>query len=522
MLLTKPAPGRHSAATAGPLAAPADLGPTDRLRGWLVAGFLTLLAAITRTAMLNSPTDGGTPVFDEKHYVTQAWQALGNGGLEDNPGYGLVVHPPVGKQLIAAGEALFGYTALGWRASAAVAGVVLVLLVVRITRRLARSTLVGAVAGVLVLVDGVTFVTSRMGMLDIFQVLFVTAAFGALVVDRDQVRARYARVAAQGRMGLSPLGPRMGFRWWRLGAGALLGLACATKWSGLYFVAFFGVMAVAFDLAARRAHGVRRPWLGTAARDLGPALWALLAVPVLVYLGSYWAWFASETGVDRHAVGRTIGTDSTWGFVPDALRSLWYYSANVLTFHANLTNGNGHVHPWESKPWTWPMGLRPMLYYYAGGDEVGGCGASECVRAVMLIGTPAIWWLALPALAWALWRAVTGPDWRYAAALAGYGAALLPWFLNLDRQMYYFYAATMAPFLVMLLALALGEVLGPRPLPAAGASPNTRERFLLGRAVVALYLALAVANFVWLYPVLTGLPITNTMWQHQLWLPSWR
>ena len=53
---------------------------------------------------LDRPTDGGTPVFDEKHYVPQAWQMLRNGGVEDNPGYELVVHPPLGKQLIAIGE----------------------------------------------------------------------------------------------------------------------------------------------------------------------------------------------------------------------------------------------------------------------------------------------------------------------------------------------------------------------------------------------------------------------------------
>ena len=40
------------------------------------------------------------------------------------------------------------------------------------------------------------------------------------------------------------------------------------------------------------------------------------------------------------------------------------------------------------------MGLRPMLYYYADGEQVTGCGAASCVKAVMLIGTPAMWWLA--------------------------------------------------------------------------------------------------------------------------------
>ncbi len=82
---------------------------------------------------------------------------LYNHGIEDNPGYGLVVHPPVGKQLISIGEALFGYNGLGWRFSGAVCGVLIVMLVVRIARRISRSTLVGGIAGLLVIADGGQF-----------------------------------------------------------------------------------------------------------------------------------------------------------------------------------------------------------------------------------------------------------------------------------------------------------------------------------------------------------------------------
>ena len=169
---------------------------------------------------------------------------LHNHGVEDNPGYGLVVHPPVGKQLIAIGEALFGYNGLGWRFTGAVLGVVLVALVVRIVRRISRSTLVGAIAGMLLIADGVSFVVARTALLDGFLAFFVVAAFGALIVDRDQVRERMHVALTEGRIAETVWGPRLGVRWWRFGAGVLLGLACATKWSGLYFVVFFGVDVV--------------------------------------------------------------------------------------------------------------------------------------------------------------------------------------------------------------------------------------------------------------------------------------
>ncbi|TWH05196.1 protein-O-mannosyltransferase-like protein, partial [Rhodococcus rhodochrous J45] len=105
-------------------------------------------------------------------------------------------------------------------------------------------------------------------------------------------------------------------------------------------------------------------------------------------------------------------------------------------------------------------------------------------------------------------------SWRWAAVLTGYGAGILPWFASLDRQMYYFYAVPMAPFLVMGVALVLGDILG---------SPHaSTERRTTGLLVVCLYVGLVIANFVWLWPILTALPITPEHWNDQLWLPSWR
>ena len=72
---------------------------------------------------LDRPTDGGTPVFDEKHYVPQAWQMLRNGGVEDNPGYELDRAPAAGQAADRASASwLLGYNGWGWRAAAALAG----------------------------------------------------------------------------------------------------------------------------------------------------------------------------------------------------------------------------------------------------------------------------------------------------------------------------------------------------------------------------------------------------------------
>jgi dolichyl-phosphate-mannose--protein O-mannosyl transferase len=494
--------------------------PTDRLRGWLVTLVITAIGALIRFQNLGFPTDFGTPIFDEKHYVPQALQMLRNGGFEDNPAYEYTVHPAVGKYMIAVGEWLFGYNGFGWRFSAALCGTLMILLIVRIARRLTRSTLLGAVAGILMICDGVLHIQSRMGMLDIFLAMWVLIAFSCLLCDRDQARERLRVAVREGWVHESPWGPRLGFRWWRLAGAISLAIGAASKWDSAFWLAGFAVLTLLWDWSARRAAGVRRPFVGMVLRDLAPALWAFAVVAVLVYLGCWWAWLSSETGIDRHVAGGYtyhgfgIGPRSTFWFVPNALRSLWYYHSDMLNFAEHLLTPKNNPHPWESKPWTWPMGLRPMLYYYEGGANVTNCGASSCVSATMLIGTPAMWWLAFPAIGWALWRAFSRFDWRYYGVLMAYLAGLLPWFLNLDRQMYFFYMTPDSAFLILLLVLPLGEILGP--------STAGYERRRLGLLIVGLYVGLVVANFVWLWPILNGTPISALRWQQELWLPSWR
>src|SRR6478752_5553830 len=437
--------------------------PTDRARSWVVTGILTVVAAMVRLVNLGGATDGGTPLFDEKYYAIQAWEMLRNGGVEDDQAFGVVVHPPLGKQLILIGEWLLGYNATGWRLASAVAGIVSVLLIIRVTRRMTGSTLLGGIAGVLLICDGVSHVQSRSALLDIFQAVFVLGAFACLIADRDQVRARLAAAVAGDVGSTHWAGIAFGARWWRFGAGVLLGLTTAVKWSGAYWIIAFGVLTVIWDITARRQAGIRRPVRAVVRRDLLPNLWALGVVPTLVYIGSWWAWFASETAWPRHTLVAVTTNRGDWksGTLYDLAslwsNTLWQWTWKMLDFHSHLLTPTDPAqrHPWESKPWSWPIGTRPVLYFSPANGEGCGEGRVDCVRRIFLIGTPALWWISLFVLIWALWKAIGRMDWRYAAVLVAYGAGYLPWFTNLDRQMYFFYVTPLAPFLVIGITLVL-------------------------------------------------------------------
>ena len=212
-----------------------------------------------------------------------------------------MVHPPLGKQIVALSEWVAGYSPLGWRFMTALFGAATVLLTMSLARRVSLSWQVATLAGLIAVFDGVLLVSSKFGMLDIFQVFFVVSAAWALARDHNQMRERLHSAFLKNRLGSSAFGPRFGFRWWRLLAGVCLGLSLGVKWSGLYFIMFFGLMSVFSDLALRKRYGVRRYIVGTLVRDTPAALASLVLVPVLLYAWTWRAWFSSETAVYRHA-----------------------------------------------------------------------------------------------------------------------------------------------------------------------------------------------------------------------------
>jgi dolichyl-phosphate-mannose-protein mannosyltransferase len=479
--------------------------------GWGGPLILALVAGGLRFSRLGVPD---SRVFDEVYYAEQALDLLAYGVeyKQDEATPDFVVHPPVGKWVIAAGAQLFGDGAFGWRVSVALLGTLSVLLVARIGRRLFGSTLLGCAAGLLVAVDGMHFVHSRTALLDLVVMFFALAAFGCLLLDRDASRAALGRLAARdGPEGMATLGPWLGLRPWRLLAGILLGLACATKWNGLWFVAAFGLLTVLWDVGARRAVSVRRPWAGALSRDALPAFASLVGVSAAVYVASWAGWFAA--GADR-AYGRdwarTRPATGLPALVPDALRSLWHYHAQMLTFHRDLAT----PHPYESNPWGWLVLARPVSFFYEGREQgEAGCQVASCSQAVTAIGTPVLWWGAVVAVAIALFLWAGARDWRAGAVLCGLAAGYLPWFLFQERTIYSFYGVVMVPWLALAVALVLGLVVGP-----PDCAPRRRT---WGAAAAGTYLLLAVANFAWLYPALSARVIPYADWAARMWLPSW-
>ncbi len=507
-----------------------DAPPRDARLSWLLTLGLTALAFCIRLVGIAYPKG---ILFDETYYAKDAYTLLklgyegswpenandmiasGNADIYTTNA-SFIVHPQLGKWLIASGEWLFGMNSFGWRFPALVFGSLLVAVVIRLARRLTRSTMVGAIAGFLLCVDGLDFVMSRLALLDIFEAFFIAAGVLAVVIDRDYFRHRLARDLE--RKGLTDYGGAASpfiFRPWLIVAGVLFGLAMGSKWNAVFVLASFGVLAVVWSITARRLAGARRRSYMALLLDGLPAFLSMVVLSFIVYVATWFSWLRTQGGYDRQ-----------WGAEhPDSwqvkllgkpLASLLYYHKEIWEFH----NGDyikHSTHVYAAHPGGWLINARPIGIDAVNGIQPGtdGCpanGTETCLRVISATGTPTLWWFAALALLVSIAWWVAGRDWRFGVPIVAGMSTYLPWFNYTERSLFFFYAITIIPFTAICLAMVLGLILGK-----ANAGPRRRQ----GAIVVGVILAIVTLNFAFIYPIITDALLTQSQWLARMWFGSW-
>lgn len=508
--------------------------PTDRLVGWIAPLVITAIAFVLRAIHLGRP---GYLVFDETYYAKDAYSLLQHGYERNWPekandsiaagtpdvmqtGAEFVVHPPLGKWLIAVGEQLFGMNSFGWRFSSLIFGCLLILVTIRLVRRVSRSTMLGCLAGLLLTLDGLAFVMSRIALLDIFLATFAVAAVACLAADRDWFRNRLAdHLENTGKADLGgDFGPPLALRPWRLAAGLMFGLAVATKWNALYLIAAFCLLSLAWDVGARRLAGAdRKAWLAVI-KDGVPAFFSTVIVAAVLYVASWASWFASDGGYNRH-----WGADNpdalTTRLFGRAIASFLHNQVDIWRFHTG-DYINDQTHTYDAHPGGWLVVARTIGIDAVNDIKPGtdGCppGGENCLRVISGLGTPVLWWAALIALLVALILWVGGRDWRFGIPVVGVLSAWLPWFNYTDRPQFFFYAIAIIPFSVMALALCLGLLIGRHPR-----TEEERRRRMVGGVVAGAFVALVGVNFGYIYPILTDQVLPYSKWLARMWFKGW-
>lgn len=366
-------------------------------------------------------------------------------------------HPPLGKDCIMLGIALFGMTGFGWRFAGTLFGVLLVPLAWCFARRLTGKRWAGAAAGVLLALDFMRFSQSRLATIDVYATFFILLGAHCMVW--------YCQSVLQKGVLRSLLPMALG--------GAAFGLGCAAKWTGIYAGAGLAVLYLGVLYLRRRQDqpDFGREFAAAAAGGVG----FYLLLPLGIYLASYlpYRWRDPDFGLEK------------W----------WQCQLSMYSYHSQLKA----THPFESRWYSWIFGLRPVWYYR--NDALTG----EVRASIAGLAGPVICLGGLVCLLWIFWRMVSGRGSRQGAAvLVLYAAQMLPWMLVTRCTFQYHYFPGLM-FCLAGLVLVLARI------------PNERT----AKRIAAVLCVMSLILFIWYYPALAGVPVPRLWWQSlEIW-PSY-
>lgn len=403
------------------------------------------------------PVEGGGELFDEQSAVPHTISQLNSMYFDEiyhgRTGYELLhamtvyetTHPPLGKDFIMLGIALFGMTGFGWRFSGTLFGVLLVPLAWCFGRRLTRRPWAGALAGCLLALDFMRFAQSRIATIDIYGTFFILLGAYCMLWYCQSVLEKGVMKSL-----------------WPMALGGLaFGLGCASKWTGIYAGAGLAILYLGV-LYARWKQQKPGFWREFRTAAVGGVLFYVL-LPFVIYLASYLPY---------------LWRDPTFG-----LQDWWDCQTYMFWYHSTLKA----THPFESRWYTWLLGLRPVWYYQNTHLAAGLKGS------IAGLGGPVIWLAGLGAILLLFWRQISGRGTRTGmGVLILYATQLVPWMLVTRCTFLYHYFPS-SIFCLAAIVLVLG-----------GARNQLRAK-RLGVGLTAVSLVLFVAY----YPALSGLPVPD-------------
>ena len=412
---------------------------TTRLRQILPISIITIFSLIIRIWHLNLPKGY---IFDEIYYAKNANSLIEHGvELNEQGGADFIVHPPLGKWLIGIGIKIFGNNEFGWRIIPALVGTACVILIYLIAQRLFNSIFLSSTAALLMALDGLALVMSRVALLDIFLMFFILLCCYFILTNNLWL------------------------------SGVAIGLAGASKWSGFFLIPL--IIALTIN------------WKNLQLSSLLRRLVQFIFIPIGVYFITWSGWILNSNGWGRQSGGNLF-------------TSLWKYHIEILNFHRELSE----KHAYNANPWSWLVLGRPTSFYY---ESPSDCGAASCAQEILAIGTPVLWWAGVFAIAVTAGLFIVSKDRIAAFILAGIAGTYLPWFLIQGRTMFYFYAISILPFLILALIYTF----------------NWALKYKDYRKYIGVFIIVVAINFIYFLPIFLGIQMPYSDWLDRMWLPSW-
>jgi len=417
--------------------------------------------------------------FDEIYHPRAAYEYVHGLWVFEN------THPPMGKNFIALSVRLFGMTPWAWRMPGTLFGVLMVPLLYAFARVLFKHHGWAMFAATVFAFDFMRFTQTRLATIDTYVTFFVLAMYFCMFLYVREVN-RYVtdRKNYEGAFLLRSL-------LMLAACGAMMGLAVASKWQGVYGALGLPVL---FFPALYKLYCAEPRYEKRLSRTTFMACFGFfIAVPVVIYALSY--------------IPFALAQGQGW-------RGAWDNQQHMFSYHAHLVAEHGFASNW----WSWPLMLRPLWLYV---NRI----SAEINAGMSTLGNPAVWWFGVVATAGAVWAVVKrktvgaahtrkplkrlDPNFvmeneRYALIfiLTAYGFNFLPWAL-ISRLTFIYHYFPSVPFVVLLITWFF-------------------RRYLNRTALIVGYLTVVIGLFAFFYPVLSGWPMRVEFVHRWLtWLPGW-
>jgi len=464
--------------------------------------FATLVTIVAFSTVVYQYTSPDQLYWDENYHIASAQKYL-------NRIFFMEPHPPLGKLLIAAGEALVDankddssfaatdhgkalpkdFSFAGYRLFpvllAALSVPVLFLFLLRLTSR----PLIACVFSLGLALDNAFVVHGRAAMLDGIQLFFVIATLASTICTYRRIEQKAALKALPYLTGIAA------------------GAAIATKATSLIALPFIGILLAPLWSRWRELTLITGKILASALavylltwqvhNSLGKTI-----EPALPDRGFYQS--SEETKqILRNGEGGSL--NAFWPLVRDHLKFFSHYERGVPKLNLCNQNENG------STPFIWPIGGRTINYRWDKKDGV--------TRYTYLVPNPVVWALGLLGLISAaaisiaalLGRCPIDREWRlFAGVLLVLWGGYMGVMVSLDRVMYLYHY-----FIPFIFTLALGAITIPQvQMPTIRFMPA-------GPIVAVMTSALMLIGFRFYAPFTYGYPLTNTELNSRALLDVW-
>ena len=445
---------------------------------WPVAGVTQSGQTEEQTTSAEAPIDEQDTVaaypsyynstyFDEIYHARTAYEHMHAMNTYE------YTHPPLGKVTMMLGIQLFGMTPFGWRFMGALAGVLMLPVMYLMVKQLTHDSRLSMIAMCLMALDSMHFTQTRIATIDSYAVFWIMVMYLFMF--------RYCQMSwnhTSLKRTLVPLGL----------CGITMGVACATKWIGIYAAAGLAVLffwTLYCRLRESKYIEGENPTVKNTILTLAFCVVFFIIIPLVIYYFSYY-WHLRAEGLS--------------GFVA-MLRPRWVkrvveIQKSMFSYHAGL---GGDTHYFRSPWYQWPVIWWPMWYYSGTGYMPEGT-----ISSISAMGNPAVWWFGLAAIIFLFVRVCLDRRARrnHLIVVISFASQFLSWVLVPRSTFIYHYFASV-PFIIMASALLLDAV--------RRRSPRTFQ------ACTVLLLASAAALFAMFYPLESGLPCPREYARHLRW-----